>query len=92
MANEVRDDIPMEWRDDYLFDSSITFEQIVNAFIAGVQGMAAVDVANCLIHLMIFCRSGCPSDLQKATEYLNHANNKYYGINPDWKKGEHNEV
>lgn len=93
MANEYSQNIPMIWKDDYLFESGVTFLQIVEAFVKNVPGIAAMDIGNCLDHLMIFCRSGCPADLEKATQYLNHANSFYYGINPNWnaKKGEGNE-
>ena len=89
MATEAgfstNDAVPIIWQDDYLgSDSKITFTQIVDAFVNGVPGMAAVDVANCLIHLMSFCRCGSPMELQRAVEFLNHANNHYYGINPNW--------
>lgn len=78
-------DIPVIWKDDYLgTDSPITFTQIVYAFVDGVPGMAAVDISNCLIHLMSFCRNGNPQEIHRATEFLNHADIHYYGIRPNW--------
>ena len=82
---EYDDRIPICWRTTYLNkDGKITFTEIVNAFVDGLPGMAAVDVANCLDHLMIFCNGGGPLELQKATEYLTHANLFCYGVNPNW--------
>ena len=83
-GEEFNNQIPLFWRTDYLKSDVVTFAQIVNEFVDGVPGMAAVDIANCLIHLMVFCRGGGPLELQKATEYLNHANLFCYGINPNW--------
>lgn len=91
MSNELSNNVPLFWRDTYLGNNSdITMVQVVEAFVKNVPGMAAVDIGNCLIHLMIFCKSGSPTDLQQATEYLDHCNSFYYGINPNWNatKGE----
>lgn len=84
---EFDDRVPLFWRTTYLKNDDITFSKIVGAFVDGLPGMAAVDVANCLIHLMIFCNTGQPTELQQATEYLTHANLFCYGVNPNWNAG-----
>lgn len=89
MANEFNENVPEIWKDNYLGENSdISLLKIVGTFVDKLPGMAAIDIGNCLIHLMKFCQSGGPRELQKATEYLNHCNNYYYGINPNWNSSE----